>query len=140
MTFQQAVQTCFAKYAAFKGRAARSEFWYWQLFLTLAGLIVAILDTSLGLHSKPFGLIYYLVTLLPTLAVGARRLHDTGRSAWWLLLWLVPLIGWIVLLIWFCTKGSNGYNSFGPDPLPRESADTRHRVRAQDVPPIRAII
>ena len=131
MTFQQAVQACFAKYVTFSSRAARSEFWYWQLFLTLAGLIVAILDTSFGLHSKPLGLIYYLVTLLPTLAVGARRLHDTGRSGWWLLLGLVPLIGWIVLLVWFCTKGSHGYNSFGPDPLPRESTDTRHRVKTE---------
>ena len=140
MDFQQAVKSCFAKYATFPGRAARSEFWYWQLFLTAASLAVAIVDVVMGLHSKPLGSIFYLVTIVPTLAVGARRLHDTGRSAWWLLLWLVPLIGWIVLLIWFCTKGSNGYNGYGPDPLPRESTDTRHRVKAQDVPPIRAII
>jgi uncharacterized membrane protein YhaH (DUF805 family) len=138
MDFQQAVKSCFAKYATFPGRAARSEFWYWQLFLTVAGVAVAIVDAVLGLHSKPLGLIFYLVTLAPTLAVGARRLHDTGRSAWWLLLWLVPLIGWIVLLVWACTKGSNGYNGYGPDPLPRESTDTRHRVKAQDVPPMRA--
>jgi uncharacterized membrane protein YhaH (DUF805 family) len=131
LTFQQAVQTCFAKYAAFKGRAARSEFWYWQLFLALGGMIVGILDTSLGLHGKPLGSIYYLVTLLPTLAVGARRLHDTDRSGWWLLLGMVPFIGLIVLLVWFCIKGSNGYNSFGPDPLPRESNDTRHRVKTE---------
>ena len=137
MDFQQAVKSCFAKYATFPGRAARSEFWYWQLFLTVAGLAVAIVDAVIGLHSKPLGLIFYLVTLAPTLAVGARRLHDTGRSAWWLLLWLVPLIGWIVLLVWACTKGSNGYNGYGPDPLPRESTDTRHRVKAQDVPPMR---
>jgi uncharacterized membrane protein YhaH (DUF805 family) len=137
MDFQQAVKSCFAKYATFPGRAARSEFWYWQLFLTVAGVAVAIVDAVLGLHSKPLGLIFYLVTLAPTLAVGARRLHDTGRSAWWLLLWLVPLIGWIVLLVWACTKGSNGYNGYGPDPLPRESTDTRHRVKAQDVPPMR---
>jgi uncharacterized membrane protein YhaH (DUF805 family) len=138
MDFQQAVKSCFAKYATFPGRAARSEFWYWQLFLTVAGVAVAIVDAVLGLHSKPLGLIFYLVTLAPTLAVGARRLHDTGRSAWWLLLWLVPLIGWIVLLVWACTRGSNGYNGYGPDPLPRESTDTRHRVKAQDVPPMKA--
>ena len=138
MDFQQAVKSCFAKYATFPGRAARSEFWYWQLFLTVAGIAVAIVDAVLGLHSKPLGLIFYLVTLAPTLAVGARRLHDTGRSAWWLLLWLVPLIGWIVFLVWACTKGSNGYNGYGPDPLPRESTDTRHRVKAQDVPPMKA--
>ena len=138
MDFQQAVKSCFAKYATFPGRAARSEFWYWQLFLTAAGIAVAIVDAVLGLHGKPLGLIFYLVTLAPTLAVGARRLHDTGRSAWWLLLWLVPLIGWIVFLVWACTKGSNGYNGYGPDPLPRESTDTRHRVKAQDVPPMKA--
>ena len=113
MTFQQAVQTCFTKYAAFSGRAARSEFWYWQLFLTLAGLIVAILDTSLSLHSKPFGLIYYLVTLLPTLAVGARRLHDTGRSAWWLLLLLVPIAGSGVLFYYLAEPSMPGPNKFG---------------------------
>jgi uncharacterized membrane protein YhaH (DUF805 family) len=138
MDFQQAVKSCFAKYATFPGRAARSEFWYWQLFLTAAGIAVAIVDAVLGLHGKPLGLIFYLVTLVPTLAVGVRRLHDTGRSAWWLLLWLVPLIGWIVFLVWACTKGSNGYNGYGPDPLPRESTDTRHRVKAQDVPPMKA--
>jgi uncharacterized membrane protein YhaH (DUF805 family) len=66
-----------------------------------------------------------------TPAAAAGGLHDTGRSGWWLLLWLVPLIGWVVLLIRFCTKGSNGYNSFGPDPLPRESTDTRHRVKTE---------
>jgi uncharacterized membrane protein YhaH (DUF805 family) len=138
MDFQQAVKSCFAKYATFPGRAARSEFWYWQLFLTAAGIAVAIVDAVLGLHGKPLGLIFYLVTLVPTLAVGVRRLHDTGRSAWWLLLWLVPLIGWIVFLVWACTKGSNGYNGYGPDPLSRESTDTRHRVKAQDVPPMKA--
>ena len=118
MNFQQAVQTCFAKYAAFSGRAARSEFWYWQLFLRLAGLIVAIVDTSLGLHSKPLGLIYYLVTLLPTLAVGARRLHDTGRSGWWLLLLLIPFIGWVVLLIFYVLESQAGENQYGPSPHP----------------------
>jgi uncharacterized membrane protein YhaH (DUF805 family) len=138
MTFQQAVQTCFAKYTAFSGRAARSEYWYWQLFLIVAALIAGIPDFVFGLHGSPFESIYTIVTLVPSFAVGARRLHDTGRSGWWQLLFIVPLIGWIVLLIWFCTKGSNGYNSFGPDPLPRESADTRHRVKAQDVPPMRA--
>jgi uncharacterized membrane protein YhaH (DUF805 family) len=140
MTFQQAVRTCFTKYAAFGGRAARSEYWYWQLFIIVAALAAGILDAVLGLHAKPIGSIYSIVTLVPTFAVGARRLHDTGRSGWWQLLFIVPLIGWIVLLIWFCSKSSNGYNSFGPDPLPRESSDTRHRVKAQDVPPIRAII
>jgi uncharacterized membrane protein YhaH (DUF805 family) len=140
MTFQQAVRTCFAKYATFSGRAARSEYWYWQLFLLLVALISGIPDYALGLYGKPFETIYSIVTIVPSFAAGARRLHDTGRSGWWQLLFIVPLIGWIVLLIWFCTKGSNGYNSFGPDPLPRESTDTRQRVKAQDVPPMRVLI
>jgi uncharacterized membrane protein YhaH (DUF805 family) len=140
MNFQQAVKSCFVRYATFPGRSPRSEFWYWQLFLVAAGLAAAVLDVVLGLHSKPLGLIFYLVTLVPTIAVAARRLHDTGRSGWWLFLSLVPLIGLVVLLIWFCSKGTRGYNGYGADPLPRESTDTRHRVKAQDIPPIRAII
>jgi uncharacterized membrane protein YhaH (DUF805 family) len=140
MDFQRAVKICFAKYATFSGRAARSEFWFWQLFLIVAGLIAAVIDTSLRLRGTPFGSVFYLVTIVPDLAVGARRLHDTGRSGWWQLLFLLPLFGWIVLLIWFCSRGSYGYNGFGPDPLPRESNDTRHRVKAEDVPLIKAII
>jgi uncharacterized membrane protein YhaH (DUF805 family) len=136
MNFQQAVQSCLAKYATFSGRAARSEFWYWQLFLVVAGLIAEIFDFGIGWRGSPLTSIFWLVTLVPALAVAARRLHDVGRSAWWLFLYFVPVIGWIVLLVWFTTQGTHGYNGFGADPLPHESRDTRHRVKAQEAPSV----
>ena len=136
MNFQQAVQSCLAKYVTFAGRAARSEFWYWQLFLFVAGLIAEIFDFGTDLRGSPLTSIFWLVTLLPTLAVAARRLHDVGRSGWWLFLYFVPIFGWIALLVWFTVKGTYGYNSYGADPLPRESNDTRHRVKAQAAPSV----
>lgn len=136
MHFQQAVQSCLAKYATFSGRAARSEFWYWQLFLLAAGLIAEIFDFGIGWRGSPLTSIFWLVTLLPTLAVAARRLHDVGRSAWWLFLYFMPIFGWIALLVWFTIKGTHGYNSYGADPLPQESRDTRHRVKAQEASPV----
>ena len=136
MNFQQAVQSCLAKYATFSGRAIRSEFWYWQLFLVVAGLIAEIFDFGIGWRSSPLTSIFWLVTLIPTLAVAARRLHDVGRSAWWLFLYFVPILGWIALLVWFTIQGTYGYNSYGADPLPRESNDTRHRVKGQEASPV----
>lgn len=93
MTFGESIRTCFTKYATFEGRAARSEFWWFFLFTFLASAAASMInDTLSGLVS--------LATLLPSLAVGARRLHDTNRSGWYLLLWLIPLVGWIILVIW----------------------------------------
>ena len=98
MTFGESISTCFSKYAAFEGRAPRSEFWWFFLFTFLVSMATGIVSDALsGLFS--------LGVLLPSLAVGARRLHDTDRSAWFLLLWLVPLIGWIVLLVWAAQEG-----------------------------------
>jgi uncharacterized membrane protein YhaH (DUF805 family) len=118
MNFQQAVQSCLAKYAAFSGRAARAEFWYWQLFLVVAGLIAEIFDFGIGWRGSPLGSIFWLVTLLPTLTVGTRRLHDVGRSGWWIFLFFIPLIGAIVLIVWYCGRGTVGPNRFGPDMTP----------------------
>jgi uncharacterized membrane protein YhaH (DUF805 family) len=129
MNFQQAAQSCLAKYATFSGRAARSEFWYWQFFLLVGGLIAGIFDFGIRWQGNPLASIFWLVTLLPTLAVAARRLHDVGRTAWWLFLYFVPILGWIALLVWFTIEGTYGYNSYGADPLPHESNDTRHRVK-----------
>lgn len=92
MTLLESIQTCFSKYANFEGTASRSEYWWFWLFCTLASAILSVI-----LH--PLSWVFSLVTLLPSIAVGARRLHETDRSGWWQLLWFVPLIGWIVLII-----------------------------------------
>jgi uncharacterized membrane protein YhaH (DUF805 family) len=99
MTFQEAIKLCFQKYADFSGRAKRPEFWWFVLFTFLASLILGVVSSMLsGLFS--------LAVIVPSLAVGARRLHDIGRSGWWQLIWLVPVIGWIILIYW-CVQESN---------------------------------
>jgi uncharacterized membrane protein YhaH (DUF805 family) len=99
----------------FSSRACRSEYWYWVLFIILADIVAGIIDYALGMQivSSLFG----LVTLLPGIAVSIRRLHDLDRTGWWILLGLIPIIGWIILLIWYISKGTDGPNRFGPDPL-----------------------
>lgn len=102
----------FSKYATFAGRARRTEYWYFALLNTIATIALAI---AFGDESAP-SLIFSLVLLLPNIAVGTRRLHDIGRSGWWQLIWLVPIIGWIVLTVFFATNGQSGDNRYGPDP------------------------
>jgi uncharacterized membrane protein YhaH (DUF805 family) len=116
MGFGDAIRSCFAKYATFTGRAPRSEYWYFVLFQLLVNAVTAFVDLRLG--SNIVGSLVDLVLLLPSLAVGVRRLHDIDRSGWWLLIALIPLIGWVFIIIWACTKGSLGPNRFGPDPMP----------------------
>ncbi|MBU2537078.1 MAG: DUF805 domain-containing protein [Proteobacteria bacterium] len=98
MTFGESIRVCFSKYADFNGRASKPEFWWWTLFVILASLAANILGESASA-------LFSLGTLLPGLAVGARRLHDTNRSGWFQLLWLLPIIGWIVLIIWLAQSG-----------------------------------
>ena len=122
MDFQTAVRTCFRKYADFSGRARRSEYWWFVLFLFIANAVLGLIDSAIFGFSDPgVGLLaplFSLATLLPSLAVGARRLHDIGRSGWWLLLALIPLIGFIILLVWFCTRSEEGPNEHGPAAQP----------------------
>jgi uncharacterized membrane protein YhaH (DUF805 family) len=122
MTFGQAITSGFSNYVTFKGRAYRSEYWLWALFATIGGLATGILDTAvfgfqLGSGASPLNGIFDLITFLPSLAVAVRRLHDTDRTGWWLLIALTG-IGAILLIIWFCFRGTPGPNRFGPDPLP----------------------
>ena len=93
MTFGESISICFTKYAAFNGRASRSEYWWWFLFTFLA-------SAATGIVSQSLSALFSLGVMLPSLAVGARRLHDTNRSGWFLLLWFIPLIGWIILIVW----------------------------------------
>lgn len=120
MTFQDAVRTCLMqKYADFSGRARRSEYWFWVLFYVIVQAIASIIDNILGTrNSSGTGLvttIASLALLVPWLAVSARRLHDTGRSGWWTLLWIIPVVGWIILIIWWARDGQ-GENKYGPSP------------------------
>lgn len=109
MTFGESIRTCFTKYATFEGRAARSEYWWFVLFTFLASAAANLISESLS------GLVS-LTTLLPSLAVGARRLHDTDRSGWYLLLWLIPVIGWIILILWMTqvAREPNRFSSAAP--------------------------
>ncbi len=117
MDFGQAVKSCFSKYATFSGRASRSEYWYFFLFTVIVYIVANILDAALFGGVAVLDLIATVVLLLPGISVGVRRLHDKDLSGWWYLLVFIPVIGWIVLLVWFCQRGTVGPNRFGPDPL-----------------------
>jgi uncharacterized membrane protein YhaH (DUF805 family) len=118
MGFQDAIRTVFGKYATISGRAARSEYWWWVLFIFLSSAVLGMVDRALfGREVQVLGAIFSLATLLPSICVAGRRLHDRDMSAWWLLLWLIPVIGWLVLLYFYATPGTPGPNRFGPDPL-----------------------
>lgn len=109
------------KYAVFQGRARRKEFWMFVLFNILFSFILGVVDALIGTYNwqSDTGLlssIYSLFVILPNLAVTTRRLHDINRSGWWQLLYLLPIIGWLVLLYFFVSKGNIGANRFGEDP------------------------
>jgi uncharacterized membrane protein YhaH (DUF805 family) len=123
MTFIAAVRSVLSQYVEFGGRARRAEYWWFVLFTVLVGVVTSILDLALGTEfegsiasSGLFSLIANLALLLPSLAVAVRRLHDTDRSGWWILIALIPLIGAIVLLVFFVQDGTPGPNRFGPSP------------------------
>jgi len=110
------------KYAVFSGRARRKELWYFWLFGFIFGLILAFIDMVTGTWNTETGggllsNIFILVMILPNLAVSTRRLHDIGRTGWWILIMLIPLIGLIVLLIFYSQKGTQGENKHGPNPI-----------------------
>ena len=119
--FGEAISRGFRNYATFSGRATRAESWWWVLFTVLAGIVLAVVDTLTGTmgmfgDSGPLGQLFELAVLVPSLALGARRLHDINRTGWWLLLVFVLVIGWIVLIVWAIKRGDKGPNKYGPDP------------------------
>ena len=112
-----AVRAVLSKYATFSGRANRAEFWWWVVAIIVAGVIADALDWVLGFHNGgPLSIILALATLLPNIAVSIRRLHDLDRTGWWILLSLLPVIGTIVLIVFYATRGTPGQNRFGPVP------------------------
>ena len=121
MTFTEAIQSVFSKYATFDGRARRSEYWYFVLFTMLVNVVLNVGTTLTGgshfswVFTGASGL-FSLATLIPSLAVAWRRMHDIGKSGVWNLLVLIPLVGSIILLIWHCTDSQPGENMYGPNP------------------------
>ena len=124
MTFPDAIRRCLTLYATFGGRARRSEFWFFWLFNLLAHGVAGILDVAIFGIASPLNAIVSLLLLVPNLAVAVRRLHDGGRSGWWLLIVLVPLLGILVLLFWSVRRGEDGPNRFGADPRAIPQAGT----------------
>ena len=138
MTFTEAVRSCLSQYAGFQGRAPRSEFWWFSLFTFLLDLAIVIVGgalvtgTIMGVQSNGGGVaewyavsapnwllsLAHLVLFLPTLAVTVRRLHDVGRSGWWILIMLVPLFGILLLLFWWVQPSQREPNAYGPPLLP----------------------
>jgi len=114
MSFAESIRTCLSKYATFSGRARRSEFWWFTLFLVVLYIVAAIIDAAIGI--RIIELLLILATILPSLAVTARRLHDTGRTGWWILIGIIPIIGDLVLLVFECMDSQPGANQYGPSP------------------------
>ncbi len=109
------------KYAEFNGRARRKEYWMFFLFSFIISIVLMIIDRITGTFSAHMGAgmlggLYGLATLIPGLAVTVRRLHDTDRSGWWVLICLVPLIGLIVFIVFMALNGSASENKYGSDP------------------------
>ena len=112
---------CLQHYADFTGRARRSEYWYFVLFNFIVSILIGLsLGVIAGLLNVPalvyLAYLWSLAVFIPSLAVSVRRLHDIGRSGWWVLLSLLPLVGAIILIIWHCTDSQPGANQYGPNP------------------------
>ena len=107
-------------YINFQGRARRKAYWMFVLFNIIAAVLAGALDGVLGLGGEsgygPISGLYSLAVFLPGLALAVRRLHDTGRTGWWMLIGLIPVIGWIVLLVFFVQDSQPGSNQYGPNP------------------------
>lgn len=118
LNFDQAVAKAFNNYCNFSGRAARSEYWWWQLFSYILGIIIGVLG-AFFLSETAVNVLSYavaLVLVLPSLGVFWRRMHDIGKSGLWILLSLIPLIGSIILIVWCCRPSEPGTNVYGDEP------------------------
>ena len=108
--------TVLKKYAVFSGRARRAEYWYFVLFNIIVSIILSIVSSIIHDKAGIISTIYMLAVIIPSLAVGARRLHDTGKSGWWQLISLIPIIGGIWLIVLLATNGTPGSNEYGTNP------------------------
>ena len=121
MSFTEAVGTCLKeKYFNFNDRAQRSEYWWFALFVWSVTIGLTVLDNLIFNNPSGYGIfstIWGLALLLPSIGVGVRRLHDLDKSGWWLLISLIPVVGFIILVFWFVQQGTRAQNRFGADPL-----------------------
>tara|TARA_B100001989_G_C24388971_1_gene388244 strand:+ start:331 stop:705 length:375 start_codon:yes stop_codon:yes gene_type:complete len=115
MTFGESVSTCIKKYFVFEGRASRSEYWWFQLIVSPSYFISTVFENDIAY----IFLGITLFTLIPAISAGVRRLHDTNRSGFFLLISFIPFIGGLILLFFLIPEGTKGKNRFGPDPLKR---------------------
>ena len=128
MTFSDSVSTCLKKYFVFEGRASRSEYWWFQLIVAPAYIIFEITDSESSPVSFLF-LVITLLTLIPAISAGVRRLHDTNKSGFYLLLSFIPFIGGLIVLFFLIAQGTKGKNRFGADPIVRKKiAKTRKKI------------
>jgi uncharacterized membrane protein YhaH (DUF805 family) len=124
MDFGGAIKSGFRNYVKFSGRSSRSEYWYWFLFTFITGICLGILDVALfpgviaATHERfsPLNDIFSLVTLIPWLALGSRRLHDINRTGWWQLI-ILTIIGIIPIIYWACQPSDPQENRYGAPPL-----------------------
>ena len=124
MTFGESVSTCIKKYFVFEGRASRSEYWWFQLIVSPSYFISTVFENDIAY----IFLGITLFTLIPAISAGVRRLHDTNRSGFFLLISSIPFIGGLVLLFFLIPEGTKGKNRFGPDPL-KKSIKKRKRKK-----------
>lgn len=111
--FNDAIKICLSKYADFNGRAARPEFWFFVLFVFIVQVALEVTTAISPMISHLLSILFSLAVLVPSLAVGARRLHDIDRSGWFQLIGLIPIIGAIVLIYFYCQPGTAESNRFG---------------------------
>lgn len=134
MKFTESVKEFFSRYTDFRGRTPRSGYWWVVLFLVLGSFAMWALDMVFfqGMYPQdlldqglgPVSLLFIAATFIPNLALGFRRLHDTNRSAWWLLIGLVPFAGAVVLIVFYLLPSTPGDNNYGPNPLASASDDS----------------
>ncbi|MEM7462636.1 MAG: DUF805 domain-containing protein [Pseudomonadota bacterium] len=124
MGFEESIRTVLSKYATFTGRATRPEYWWWILAMLILMVVTQLIDAAviapiLGFErfeedaGQPLSFLVSLALLLPCIAVACRRLHDIGRSGWWLLIGFIPIIGFLVLLYWYVQPSEPNQNQYG---------------------------
>lgn len=121
----------FKPYINFEGRSRRKDFWYFVLINLIISIALGMIDGKSNLISN----LYSLAVFLPSLGLGVRRLHDTSRSGWWVLINLIPIVGWIVFIVFAATDSTPGTNKYGPNPKGVNTAAPSAPISTPPAPP-----